>query len=124
MSGVVAGGVVILTAHDAAILYQAAGISDLRTRYRVGDSRIYKILNDISQAAFLHADPGNEPRQEAASEEPGMWTVQRIAKAARLAPRTVRLDIERGTLPAQRPGHAWVIDPNEAATYIAARRKS
>ncbi|GGH44968.1 hypothetical protein [Microbacterium album] len=110
-------GALILSPDDARMLYQAARIKELRSRYRVGDSAIYDLLRAITICAFSTA-PGNEPRQETASEERSHWTVNQIAQATRRAPRTVRLDIERKTLPAVKHGNTWVITNDDAKTYI------
>jgi len=114
--------VLILTAEDARMLYQGAQLGELRKRHRSGDSRFYALLVDISRAAFS-AEPGNEPRQHAATEERRTWTVEQVASAARLAPRTVRLDCARNELPATKTAGTWIIPAAEALTYIARRTK-
>lgn len=114
-----------LTQEDARILYQAARIGELRKRYRVGDNAIYRLLHDITITAFSSPDaaPGNETRQEAASEEREYWTTQQLAKATGQAERTIRLHIQDKTIPAMRPGKSWLIHKDDATTYIASRRK-
>lgn len=129
MSRLVPAGSIILTPVDARILYQAAQLGELRSRYRIGDTRTYELLTEISQAAFavdaaaaIAAD-GILPRQSAAKEERGLWTVQEIARAAHLAERTVRLDCKTGELPATKQGNTWAITADEAQTYIERRRR-
>jgi hypothetical protein len=126
VSRVIEGGALILTPEDARLLYQGARIADLRKRHRSGDTRFYDLLVDISRAAFIapNAELGIEPRQETASEEHRLWTVEQVARAARLAPRTIRLDCQRRELPATKPAGIWLIEADEAKTYIARRRKS
>ena len=117
-------GSVILTPAEARMLYQAARIGELRRRHRVGSSALYDLLTDISVAAFTEdAARGNEPRQSAASEERGTWTVRHLASYTGRAPRTIRLDIETGALPATKNGNLWTIGLEDAKAYISIRRK-
>jgi len=117
------GPVMVLTTADAQMLYQAANIGALRSRYRIGDTRTYQLLTELSMLAFqADAEPGKLPRQETASEESSTWTVQQVSRAAALAPRTVRLDCSTGELPATKHANTWIIPAAEAKTYIARRR--
>jgi hypothetical protein len=112
-------GSLFLTATEVQMLYRAARIGELRNHYRIGDPAIYRLLQDISRAAFSDADDGNLTRQTTASEERSHWTVQQIAKKTGRAARTIRLDIETGLLPATKPGTTWIITNADAHTYIA-----
>jgi hypothetical protein len=117
-------GSIVLTPADARLLYQAAKLGELRTRYRIGDTKTYELLTDISRAAFeVDAEVGNLPRQSAANDERGTWTVQQIAAAAGLSERTVRLDCANGELPAIKQGTTWTVTTAEAQTYIDRRRR-
>ena len=114
--------VIVLTAGDARMLWQAARLNELRLKHRSGDSHLYQLLVQIYEVGLLElrtAGAGNEPRQSAASEERSHWTVKQLAKATGRAERTVRLDIESNTLPATKAGGAWIVPAEEALTYIA-----
>jgi len=116
---------IFLTQEDARILYREARLDELRKKHRAGDSVIYRLLHDITVTAFTAPDaaPGNETRQDAASEEREYWTTQQLAKATRQAERTIRLHIQDNIIPATRPGKSWLIRNDDANTYIASRRK-
>lgn len=117
--------VIVLTATDARILWQAAHLNDLRIKHRSGDSQLYQLLHDIYRVGQLRvAEAGSETRQSAATEEREWWTVQHLAKATRLAPRTIRLDIANNELPATKNGNTWLVKNLAATTYIASRRKN
>jgi hypothetical protein len=119
--------VVILTASEARILWQAARLNELRLRHRTGDSRLYDLLRKFYRVGLLELRPagsGNEPRQDAAKKERAFWTTQRLGKAARRATRTITDDINLGALPAERMGHGWMIADRDAQTYIAAHTKN
>lgn len=114
----------ILTPEDARILYQVARIAELRQRHRVGDTKTYRLLADISLNAFHQpADSGILGRQEPAFDESRQWTVHRVAVAAGLSDRKVRLDCQQGSLPARKEGRTWLIEHTEAETYIASGRR-
>lgn len=124
------GPVCILTAEDAAILWQAAGLNEARIQLR-SESRAYSILVDIYKtalsAAGRNAASGNSrtvktETREAISEE--VVTVTQIAKRARVSPRTIRNHIAAGTLPAIRLGREWIITRREADIYVAGRKKN
>ncbi len=124
MTRLISAGSIILSPADARMLYQAAKLGELRSRYRVGDTRIYELLTEISQAAFtVDADVGILPRQSAAKDHAEYWTVQQIAKAAGLKDRTVRLDCQNGELPATKQGTTWIVTTAEAEIYIERRRR-
>lgn len=124
MSRFIESGVLILTAEDARMLYQGARIGELRNRNRVGSTAFYSLLVDISRAAFSSpvAASGIEQRQDAASEEAGMWTVQRLAKATGLAERTIRNWCLTGDIPATKAGRTWLIQGESAETFVARRK--
>lgn len=125
MARKVEGGSIILTPTDARMLYQAARIGDLRSRFRVGDTALFRLLTDIATCAFTitpNTVPGNMTRQSTASEDRETWTVNRLATATGRAPRTVRLDIQRQALPAKKLTNSWLITPTDAATYIRSHR--
>lgn len=126
MSYIPSEPVVILTATDAHMLWQAAKLNDLRIKHR-GDQRLYDLLVSIYKVGLLEiAERGSTPRQTSASEEHETWTTQHIAKAAGIAERTVRLDCQNGTLPATRtrPNGPWSITATDAATYLTWRKKN
>jgi hypothetical protein len=124
MTRTIPAGSMILTPEDARILYQVARIADLRQRHRIGDTRTYQLLADISVAAFHQpADIGILGRQEPAFDESRPWTVHRVAIAAGLSDRKVRLDCQQGGLPARKEGTTWLIEHAEAETYIARGRR-
>lgn len=119
--------VIILTATEARILWQAARLNDLRLKHRSGDDRLYALLAKVYQVGLLQirtTGPGNEPRQNTATEERRAWTVRQLANATGRAERTVRLDIEKKALPATKQGGTYIINSTEAATYIAAHGKN
>lgn len=117
--------VIVLTASDARILWQAARLNELRLKNRTLNNRLYALLLNIYRVGLAgpNAAPGNEPRQSVASEEREYWTVRQVARGVELAERTVRLDIERNELPATKPAGSWLIPAADAKTYIARRRK-
>ncbi|WP_146083035.1 MULTISPECIES: hypothetical protein [unclassified Rathayibacter] len=124
MTHLIPPGSLILTPQDARALYQAAKLGDLRQQYRVGDTAIYDLLSAISMAAFtIPADGGNLTRHTSAFVEHGLWTVHRVAIAAGLSERKVRLDCQQGFLPATKQGSNWIIEQAEADTYIARGRR-
>jgi hypothetical protein len=127
MSAYTQGPVVILTAVEARMLWQAANLDAVRIKYRGEDNRIYRIVHDIYQVGLLHdadAVNGNEPRQSTASEKTEVTTVGQVARRAGIAERTVRLHISQQILPATKHGREWVITTADADIYIAARRKN
>lgn len=124
MTRIITAGSVVLSPADARMLYQAARLGELRSRYRVGDSRMYDLLTELSLAAFLvPAAQGSEPRQDAASEERRQWTTRRLARASGRSERSVRLDCQTGVVPASKVGSSWLVDESAAHTYIDTRRK-
>jgi hypothetical protein len=115
---------ITLTSREAHMLYQVAKLGELRTRFRGRDEPTYALLHAITSVAFQSADDGKQQRQETALEERSEWTVSQIARAAGLAERTVRLDCQRGELPATKQHRSWTITSPEAHTYIGRRRKN
>jgi hypothetical protein len=103
-----------------------ARIGDLRTQHRIGDTPIYRLLTEITLAAFTAdpADVGTLPRQEAASEEREWWTVREVAKAMGRSERAVRLDCETERLPARKVSGSWLIATSDVETYAAARKRN
>lgn len=117
-------GAIVLTPHDCQMLYQAARLGEVRTRHRVGASALYELLTDITLAAFnADAASGTEPRHETATEEREWWTVQQLARATGLSTRKVRLDAQQGRVPADKHSGTWLIDKQNATTYIAAFKR-
>lgn len=125
MSRLLPEATLILTARDARMLYSAAHLKDLRERNRVGDNELYALLTDISRLVYSEplAVDGIGTRQSAASEDAEWWTVERLAKAVRLAERTVRLDIERGVVAGVKPAREWLVAAADAKAYVAWRRR-
>ena len=118
-------GSILLTPNDARVLYQVANLKAVRSKFRAGDTFAYALLTEITVCAFTSdAGVGNEPRHESASEEREWWTTAQVARAARRAGRTVRLDIEREILPAQKTGSRWLIRADDVERYIKAHRRS
>lgn len=117
---------VILTGADCALLYEAARLRDLRVKARGSSDRLYALLTDITQAAFVHASAdGTKPQEvtendEARSTE--IVTVEAIARQAGLTPRAVRNHIEAGLLDATKVNRSWVITTHAAEQYIAGRK--
>lgn len=107
------------------MLYQATNVGEVRNRRRGEDSTLYRLLHDISTAAFAVpvANRGIETRQSVASEERETWTVQQLTAATGRAGRTIRLDIANNTLPATKTANAWHISNADAQTYIASHTK-
>lgn len=116
----------IITATEAAMLWQRAQLNDLRLKYRSGDSKFYGLLVDVYRLSLQRPDVANrgiETRQSVASEERETWTVQQLTAATGRAGRTIRLDIANNTLPATKTANAWHITNAEAQTYIASHTK-
>ncbi len=121
MSRQIEPGSIVLSQTDVRILYQVAHIRELRQRHRSGSTRIYELLTDITVAAFRDvADPGNEPRQPAATEEREWWTTEQLARSSRRAARTIRHDIATGALPATKTPGGWFIRAEHAHNYLDA----
>lgn len=114
---------ITLTTTEARMLYQAAKLGELRTRYRGRDEPIYRLLHELTVVAFQTAATGTQQRQDAAEEDRSQWTVEQVAKATGLSTRAVRLDCQRGDLPATKEYRSWTIASSEAHTYISRRRR-
>lgn len=128
MSARIDGPVCILTAQDAAILWQAAKLNDARINSRP-DTRVYTILMDIYMTALStkNAATGNPTPVKTAIREHvirEVVTVTELAKQAGISPRTVRSHITNRTLPAIQVGREWTITRRDAAAYIAGRNKN
>lgn len=118
---------VYLSGSDAALLYQSAGIRDLRIKARSRSDRLYAVLTDITIAAFSHATSveGTKPRISAETEkaeEVEVMKVEQIAKQAGITPRAVRNHIRDGLLQATRVGRIWVITQDAAEQYLEGRK--
>ncbi|MFC7925480.1 hypothetical protein [Microbacterium laevaniformans] len=119
-------GAILLTRSEAQVLYQGAQLGELRNRERrTGrDTPLYQVLHAISVCVFTDdAAPGIEPRHETASEEREWWTVQQLARATGLSARKVRLDAQTGRIPAKKQAGNWLIDCQDATTYISTTRR-
>jgi hypothetical protein len=117
---------VILTGADAALLYSAANLRELRVAARGKSERLYALLTEITETAFAHpASVGG--RERGSSTEPGesgtteILTVQQVARRARITPRAVRNHIGLGLLEAQQQGRIWIITTQAAEQYLAGR---
>lgn len=129
MSRRVDGAACILTAEDAAILWQAAKLDDVRIRFR-DDKRIHTVLADIWVTALsLHtnADSGNNNPVKTAIREhvsKEVVTVTDIAKHSGIPARTIRSHIKRELLPATQVGREWTITSRDAKAYIAGQKRN
>ena len=117
--------VVILGGRDAAMLWMAADLDDLRIRSRSNDA-LYGLLHDIYSAglAWHSSVNGSKEQINAEIEDPGtteFTTVTEIAKRVGKTPRTVRNDITKGLLKATRTEREWIVTPETAEAYIAGR---
>ncbi|MDQ1130243.1 hypothetical protein [Microbacterium sp. SORGH_AS_0888] len=113
-----------VTRTEFRMLLQLTNLSEVRKRLRGDDSPAYRLLHDITVLAYsADAANGTEPRHPAASEEADGWTVRKLARATGRAERTIRKDISDGILPATKWGNTWLINPNEAHTYVQSRRR-
>lgn len=125
MSAYTNGPVVILSVADARILWQAARLNDLRVKHR-GDPRLYDVLLNIYKGTLLDdSGRGNDPRQNAETDDRDYWNTKDVAKAAEVSERTVRNHCADGTLPAihAHENGPWLIPTEEAMTYIERKRK-
>lgn len=121
----VPAGSILLSPADVRLLYEVCRIRDLRTRYRIGDSKAYALLNAITVARFgTVADNGVLPRQSAATEDRGTWTVREIAQASGRSERAVRMDCQAGQLTSTKAGRTWIIPTTAATTYIESRKRA
>lgn len=117
---------VILTGADAALLYSAANLRALRIAARGKSDRLYALLTDITQAAFIYST-SVDGTTHGTSAEPGesgsteVVTVEQVARRARITPRAVRNHIGLGLLEAQKVNRVWVITNQAAEQYIAGR---
>ena len=117
--------VVILTVRDARILWQGLSLNAQRVKHR-GDPELYGVLLNIYKGTLLEpAARGNEPRQNAASEEREYWNTTQVARATGVSERTVRNHCANGTLPGTQAHEngPWLIHNDEALTYIERKRK-
>lgn len=118
---------VILDGPAAAMLSQAAHLDDLRITMRGRDERLHSLLVDIAitSAAWRSSRAGKRPAMTEETGEPEgepRSTPADIARQIGVHARTVRNDINRGALPAERIGRIWCITASDAATYIESRK--
>jgi excisionase family DNA binding protein len=118
---------VILDGPAAAMLWTAARLSDLRIAARGRDERLYGLLLDIYRTALAHSDSlrGKRATESTEPNEPEdimHTTPAKLARQLGVHPRTVRNDIERGLLPAQKVGRAWIIRADAADAYLNSRK--
>lgn len=117
--------VVILEGRDAAMLWMAADLNELRIRSR-SNSALYGVLHDLYTAGLAWHTSASGSKEQISEEirEPGtaeFMTVAEIAKRVGKTPRTVRNDITKGLLKATRTERAWIATPEAAEAYIAGR---
>lgn len=119
---------VILDGREAAMLWQAADLNDLRIRARSNES-LYGLLVDIYKAGLTwHASANGSKTQISEEirdpESRKFATVKEVARRIGKTPRTVRNDITNGLLRATKSGHEWVITTEAATAYIAGRSQN
>lgn len=117
----------ILTGADAALIYQAAHLRELRIAARGKSDRLYSLLTDITAAAFAHQSSveGTKPQDSTETRETesaGIVTVGYVARRAGITPRAVRNHITEGLLEAQQQGRIWIITTQAAEQYLAGRQ--
>lgn len=117
--------VVVLDGRDAAMLWMAADLNDLRIRSRANPG-LYGLLHDIYSAGLAWHSSANGSKQQISEEisEPEyrqFVTVKEIARRVKKTPRTVRNDITRGLLKAMKSDKEWITTPEAAEAYIAGR---
>ncbi|WP_194763966.1 hypothetical protein [Microbacterium sp. UFMG61] len=116
----------ILTGSDAALLYQVANIRRLRIAARGKSDRLYALLTDITEAAFIHAasvDGKNrgKPAESDESQSNDIVSVEHIARRAGVTARTVRNHIGLGLITAEKVNRTWLITREAAQQYIDGR---
>lgn len=117
---------VMLDGRDAAMLWTAAQLDELRIRSR-SNPALYELLRQIYDAALAwHTSVnGSKAQIKAELRDPGskeFATVKELARRIGKTPRTVRNDITSGLLKATKKGHEWVITTEAATAYIAGRQ--
>lgn len=120
--GYLTGPGVHLPARICAWLEQYANLPQLRVQSRGADPEADAVLADIRTAAahWRIAATGTPQRQQAAPQ-PRWYGTTTAADHLGLAPRTVRLACENGTLPARQIDGRWRISAEDLAHYRAAR---
>jgi hypothetical protein len=118
--------VVVLDGRDAAMLWAAADLNDLRIRSR-SNPALYGLLHDIYSAGLAWHSSVNGSKQQISEEirdpeDREFATVKEVARRIGRTPRTVRNDITNGLLKATKNGHEWVIKTEAATAYIAGRQ--
>lgn len=118
---------VVLTGSDAALLYEAASLRELRVLTRGKSDRLYALLTDITESAFLYmaSRDGKPPRKPAESDESqdsDIVTVEHLARRAGVTPRTIRNHIGLGLIQAKKVNRIWLISREAAKQYIDGRQ--
>ena len=117
---------IVLDGREAAMLWMAADLNDLRIRSR-SNPALYDLLHDIYSAGLAWHVSVNGSKQQISEEieEPGsreFVTVKEIARRVGKTPRTVRNDITKGLLKATKTDREWIATSEAAEAYIASRR--
>lgn len=120
---------VILTGADAALLYSAANLRELRVAARGKSERLHALLTDIRATAFAHVASveGTERENTTETDDSGsreLISVAQVARRARITPRAVRNHIRAGLLEATQQGRIWIIQAQAAEQYIAGRKSA
>lgn len=130
MSARITAGAIVLTPQDARLLYASLDVGNrrksLRDQHNPRARALYELLTEISVCAFTETDAavGTLPMPQPAPSEAGFMTVAQLAKASRLAPRTIRVACQRNEIPATKAAGAWVIPTDTAAAFIASHTRS
>jgi hypothetical protein len=117
------GRLLVLTEEEAAVLYQAANMRAARVAHREGRTRAYEVLNQFTRFVFGNTANGKSETAFPATDKTNYgetWTIKDLESATGLAPRTIRLHIAKGMLPATKHGTTWGIPAREAKTYVKA----
>ncbi|MCX5211473.1 helix-turn-helix domain-containing protein [Kitasatospora sp. NBC_00240] len=116
------GPIVVVPARIAAWLERHAGLDQLRVAQRAGDPEVYDTLLSLHLAALAWraTATGTPVRQEPAPAPLWLGTTAAAGQLG-LAPRTVRLACETGTLPARRIDGRWRIALEDLKHYRATR---
>lgn len=120
--------VVILDGREAAMLWMAGDLDDLRIRSR-SNPALYALLHDIYSTGLAWHISANGSKQQISEEieEPGsreFVTVKEIARRVGKTPRTVRNDITKGLLKSTKSDREWIATSEAAEAYIAGRKDS
>lgn len=117
--------VVVLDGRDCAMLWQAAGLGELRLRARGQNDDLYRTLVKVYETALRYRDSVNGKNDEPTTETARDWlwwnTTELAARAGR-TPRTIRNHIRIGYIQAQRRGPIWVVSVEEGQKYLQSHR--